>query len=134
KREARVGAGEEPTQITHRLDERERRVRHSVNAQQLLGARLVEAEGEAERIAARVRKAEELADRGHVGFAIWPVKTFGDVEDDVGSFGAKALGKGFVGLETDHLARGGERGGDGVDRLGGVPLRVDVADTGRLLV
>ena len=55
-------------------------------------------------------------------FAIRAAESFGDVEDDVGPGGAEPLGKVVVGLEADHFAVRGERGGDGVDRFGGVPL------------
>ena len=48
--------------------------------------------------------AEEFADRRDVGFAVRAVKPFGDVEDDVGAFGAEALGEVFVGFEADDVA------------------------------
>ena len=50
----------------------------------------------------------------------------------------RRLGKVFGRLEADHVAEWRECGGDGVDRFGGVPLRVDVIvrrnGTGRLFV
>ena len=55
-----------------------------VVAEDLLRARLVETEREREGIAARIRDAEELADRRHVGFAIHAVQPLGDVEDQIG--------------------------------------------------
>ena len=94
-----------------------------MGGEDVLRPRLVEAERERERVAARVRDVEELADRRNVGLAIRAVEAFGDVEDDVGSLGAEALGEVFGRLEADHVAVGGERGRDGVDRFGGVPLR-----------
>jgi hypothetical protein len=109
-------------------------VGNPVDAENVLGARLVEAEREREWIAARVGDVEKLADRRNVGLTVRAVESLGDVEDDVGAFGAEALGECFGRFEADDVSIGGERGSDGVDRVGGVPLRVRVVDTGRLFL
>ena len=62
-----------------------------------------------------------------MSLAINSVTAFGDVEDDVGSGLAKALGEILVGLEVDHLTERGERAGYGVDRRLAVPLRELIA-------
>src|SRR5690606_6749084 len=65
----------------------------------------------------------ELADRRDVCFPVRAVQPFGDVEDDVGVRITQTRGKVGVGLEADHRSRTRERGGDGIDRGGIVPLR-----------
>ena len=94
----------------------------SLAREDLLGARLVEAERERERVAAGVGNAVELADRRNVRLAVRAAQALGDVEDDVGALGAQPLGEIVARLEANHLAVPRERAGDGVDRLGGVPL------------
>ena len=59
----------------------------------LLGARLVEAERKRERITARAGNAEEFTNCRYVRFAIHAVKSLGDVEHEIWLRGAEALRK-----------------------------------------
>jgi hypothetical protein len=130
KRERLRRAGD----VGHLADDGETSRRNPVPGERLFGARLVEAEGESERVASRIGNSIELADRGHVRLAIHSVPALGDVEDDIGPGFAKALGKILVGLEADHLSESGECAGYGVNRRLAVPLRELIAAAGRLFV
>ena len=82
----------------------------------LLRLRLVQAKGERERIAPRIRNSEKFADRRNVGFAVHSAKTFGDVEDDVWSRLPEPLRKILGGFEADDFSEVRERrfyGGNG---------------------
>ena len=91
--------------------------------QDLLRAALVEAERERERVGGVVGNPVELADRRDVPLAVRAVEPLGDVEHEVGPGGAEPLGEALGGLEADHLADGGERRRDGVDRAPARPTR-----------
>ena len=127
-----------------------RRGGDAVAREDLLRPRLVEAERERERVAARVGNAEELADRGDVRLAIRAVQAFGDVEDDVGARGAEPLGKVFVRLEADRRRRArrarvatasivsaeshSANSSSGAGAIGATSAARPVAATGRLFV
>jgi len=68
----------------------------------------------------------ELADRRDVSFAVRPVEPFGDVEDEVGPGGVQPLREVLIGLQPDDLAQRGKRALDPIDRLGLIPLRVEI--------
>ena len=63
----------------------ERRGRHAAVGEDLLGASLVKREPEGERVAARVRDLQVLADRRDVRLAARTARPLGNVEDDVGA-------------------------------------------------
>jgi hypothetical protein len=62
-----------------------------------------------------------------VGFTIHPVKTFGDVEDDIGPDLAELLREILFCLEADNSSQARESGFNRGDRGGTIPLRELVA-------
>src|SRR5258706_16376643 len=93
-----------PIEVGELLDEKELRRRDPVKGEGLLRSRFVEAERKREGVASGVRNSVKLADRGHVGFAVHPVESFGDVENNVWSRLPELLRKIFVRLEANDFS------------------------------
>src|SRR4029453_15552105 len=83
-------------------------------------------EAEGERVRGVAGHAEELADRRDVSLAIGAPEALRDVAREGGGEEGEARGKALVGLEPVDLTDGGERGLDGVDGGGLVPLGVEI--------
>src|SRR5262249_24406445 len=107
--------GRDLFQVSRRPRDPERRRRDAVEREGLFGFPLVQAKRQGIEVAARVWDAEEFANRGNVSLAIHAVEAFGEVEDDVGTSGAKTGGEVFVRLEADDFSDLGQRVFDGVD-------------------
>jgi len=111
-----------PIEVGELLDEKELRRRDPVKGEGLLRSRFVEAEREREGVASGVRNSVKLADRRNVGFAVHPVESFGDVEDDVWSRLPEPFRKIFVRLEANNFSEAGESRFNRGDRGRAIPL------------
>ena len=102
------------------------RGRDPVLGQDFLGPPLVQRQRKGERVGRVTGNPVELADGGDMAFAIRPIQAFGDVEDEIGPLRLQPFRERLVGLEPDHLTNRRQRSGDSLDRLGLIPLRVQI--------
>src|SRR4029077_14579502 len=91
------------------LDDPKRRGRYAAIREDLFGAPLMQRQRERERVGARVRNVQVLAQRGDVRLAAGTVQPLRHVEHDVGTCERKLLRKEFVGFETDDVAEKTQR-------------------------
>jgi hypothetical protein len=103
--------------------QRPRRRRHPPQGHDPLGQRLVEAQGEAGRVRARVGDLEQLEQGRDLGLAAAPGEALGDVERDVDARAWEHPGELPGGLEQDRLVAELAQGvGDRLDRTRRVEL------------